>query len=35
MILINLASDFRYQYSVYLIGLFSIAFLFLPAPKKE
>ncbi len=30
MIAINLASDFRYQYSVYLIGFLSISLLFLP-----
>jgi hypothetical protein len=35
MIAINIASDFRYQYSVYLIGLFCVALLFLPGQRGQ
>jgi hypothetical protein len=30
MLLVNLAQETRYQYPVYLIGLFSLALLFWP-----
>lgn len=33
MMVVALAPDFRYQYSVYLMGLFSLAFLWMPLPE--
>jgi hypothetical protein len=34
MVAITISTDFRYQYSAYLIGLFCIALLFLPQEKQ-
>ncbi len=31
LFLVNIAQDFRYQYAIYLLGLFSLALLFLPS----
>jgi MFS family permease len=34
LFLVNIAQDFRYQYAIYLLGLFSLAVLFMPVKRK-
>ncbi|NPV75382.1 MAG: hypothetical protein HPY59_03300 [Anaerolineae bacterium] len=35
LLLVNFAQDFRYQFPVYMLGIFSLALLFLPPPVED
>jgi len=35
LLLVNFAQDFRYQFAVYMLGIFSLALLFLPPPVED